>query len=254
MPALTTFGPHLKGLGDMPIVETDKLLETRVRVAEASLENAVMVVAGPVGLGKTFAVARAVESVATDAGLPAKVTWLELTRTTHHARLLEEIYVSVLGVEPTRQTKPRILFGELAEALESEHRIVVVDEAHNLARPALLELRGFHDRPDSVFALIIVGTPRLDDRISGEMRSRASLRVDFDSLNDDSIVDLLCRYDPIFETADPKRLRRLNMSRAHGEFRWWAKFLLRARRYSQTEDPQGVLTDAVIDDVIASLP
>lgn len=250
----TKWGPHFKGLTDVPVVHTDTLDEIGIRVAEASLERAILRVTGPVGCGKSFSVGRAVEAAAADPDLPATVHWLDLTRNTGPARLLEEIFVTVLGVEPATRTKPRILFAELAEAFESQHRILVVDEAQHAAKPGLLELRGFHDRADADFALVLIGTPDLKTRLARELRSRASLFVDVEGIDDSAIVDVLHAYDPLFTTAQPRRLRDLNAGAANREFRWWAQFLLRARRYAATSDEPIALTDDVIADVVASIP
>lgn len=253
MSVLTVWGPHWKGLTDVPVVETNQLLEVRVRLSEAAHERAVMTVTGLVGSGKSFAVGRAAEAIA-DANPDLDIVWLELSRTTHEVRLLEEIYVSVMGVQPMKSAKARILTAELNEALDGRHRILVVDEGHNLARKALLELRGFHDRADANFALVIVGTPDLNDKLASEMRSRVSLRVHIDRLSDDAVVGVLHAFDKVFESIADTKLRHLNRARARGEFRWWAMFLLRARRYlAIAEDPYRI-DDPTLEAVLASLP
>ena len=108
---------------------------------------------------------------------------------------------------------------------------VLLDEAQLVTTEAMQMLRWLHDRADAQFALVIVGTRALEAKLPPEVSSRVVSHVRLERIADEEAAGLLADYHPLFAAADPALVAQLNRVEARGEFRWWAKFLLRAHRY-----------------------
>jgi len=243
------FGRHVRGL-DAPTVLTDNLEEATVRVLEAAANRSLTFISGPVGTGKSYATARAVEAV--EQHFPGKidVAWIELSRSIKELALLCELFEQIAGVRAPSRPVAREMRQHLALILAEKHRLLILDEAQHISRPALLELRWFYDRADANFGLVCVGTEKLWKNVAPEMRSRACAHVVFERMSNHELLTFLTSLDPVFATVGAKRLRDLNTTHAHGELRWWAKFLLYTKNYS----PDGLLDDDLIEAVLAAIP
>ena len=230
-PTASQWGPHLKGLdgvAGLNTVATGPVSDIRVRLREAVRDRSMMLVTGDPGCGKSFAVARAVEQLD-----PAKVTpvWLEIATTVRGKALALDLFPQITGVNAPPAALLRDLRTTIAEHLSEERRVLVLDEAQLVTVEAMQMLRWLHDRADAEFALVIVGTRALEKRLPPEVSSRVVSHVRLDRIADEDAPSLLADYHPLFAGADPTLVSQLNRVEARGEFRWWAKFLLRAHLY-----------------------
>ena len=245
------WGHHFHGLEQLDQlndVVTDQVADIRLRLAEAVRDRNVMMVTGKPGTGKTFATGRAVDHALTVFdGL--SVVWLEMATAIHGKALALNLFAQISGQEPHRSITLRELSPMMRAELAGTWRAIVLDEAQHAHVDAMQMLRWLHERGDANFALVIVGTPLLESRIPYELSSRIMSHVRVGVIDDDEAPGLLADYHPLFAGVDPALLRRLNCGEARGEFRWWAKFLLRAHHYL----PQvGGVLDAETAEIICT--
>lgn len=248
-------GPHIKELGSVvgySAVDWGPLDKVATLMREAARAHAIMLISGPVGVGKSFATGRGEEACRTDPSMPADIVWVELSTSVRGRALLAELYPQITGgLVPAPHASLQQMRLQLAEALSEGHRVLVVDEAQHVGREAMLVLRWLIDQPATKAALVLVGTPELWKTLAPEMRSRASYDIRLDAVADDEIAGVLRAYHPLFSGLDPNVLRFFNRSYARGRIRWWAHFLARAFHYAEIH---GDLDKDLADLVVASMP
>lgn len=248
-------GPHIKELASVSgFAEVDwgPLDEVRTLMREAARAHAIMVVSGPVGVGKSFAGGRGADACATDPLMPADVVWVELSTSARGRALLHELYPQITGgLVPAPHATLQQMRYQLADALSDGHRLLVVDEAQHVGREAMLVLRWLMDQPATKAALVLVGTPELWMRLAPEMCSRASYDLRLEPVADDQVSEVLHAYHPLFCDLGTDVLRFFNRSHARGRIRWWAHFLARAFHYAEIH---GGLDKDLADLVVASMP
>lgn len=219
---------------------------------EASRGRSIMVITGPVGVGKSFAAGRGAEACAADPLMPADVVWVELSTSARGRALLQELYPQITGgLVPAPHATLQQMRYQLADELSSGHRLLVVDEAQHVGREAMLVLRWMMDQPATNAALILVGTPELWKTLAPEMRSRASYDIRLEPVSDSDVAAVLRTYHPLFADLGADVLRFFNRAHARGRIRWWAHFLARAFHYAEI---RGGLDKDLADLVVASMP
>lgn len=206
-------------LDDAEIIETTAFALTQ-RAVEALVERQAMgVVHGKAGLGKTFAVEYAIESRGACESywfdFPERVTSKWLTRD-----LLE-----LLTDVPT-DGEHRKLRKELIEVLAERPRLLVVDEAQRLTRASVEYLRHLHDHRRTRFSLLLVGGNGCWETLSRHamLRSRIWRRVEFTTLSTAEVVEIMPRYHRLYSEASPELLAFVDDYFGHGNFRNWTGF------------------------------
>lgn len=118
------------------------------------------------------------------------------------------------------------LTDDLLLELAGERRLIVIDEAQNLSTECFEYLRHLHDDESTNFALLFVGGNRCWEVISRHpmLQSRVWHWVEFTPLSIDDVLEIIPRYHPIYEGADPELLLEIDDEFAHGTFRNWAAF------------------------------
>lgn len=234
-------------IDDVAAVEWARTQQVRVAMKEAALDRGLLVVVGPVGVGKTFSTARAAEQCAP---IVDEVVWLELASNIRGRALLAALYPDLAGgPAPKVDTETQLMAG-LHLAAADRRRLIVVDEAQHVTLQSMHALRGLHSHPDANFGLVLVGTPQLETRMPSEIRSRQTGRVSLERMTSTEAPAVLAAYHPRFAEADPTVLSEANQRYARGEFRWWAKLLVRINRHTSPGDE---LTMAVISSLADGL-
>lgn len=253
-PSAPNWGPHYKGIGavaDVSNLITDQGSNLELRMLEAVRDWTLMLVTGDPGTGKSFATGRAVER-ALSTYPKLQPVWLEMAGSTRGRALAQDLIPQITGSYARPGATLRDLRQELTIDLAQEHRVIVVDEAQLVTLEALQLLRWLHDRTDARFALVIVGTEKLEHRLPPEISSRVQSHVRFGRITDAQAPGLLAAYHPIFDGADPAMISRINRLEARGEIRWWAKFLVRGHRYV-ARSGETILTERVADMICVDL-
>lgn len=239
------WGPHLAGvrsIDDVNDVEWARTKAAREALKECALDCGLVTVVGPVGVGKTFSVARATEALE---DYDAEVCWVELSATMRGKGLLTSLYPQLAGGPAPKGYSERQLTEGLHAVLSQERRVVVVDEAQHIQSQAMGALRGLHSHPTADFGLVLIGTPQLEAKLSPELKSRRTRAVEFDRITDAEAPTVLAAYHPIFAATGADVLTETNRRYARGEFRWWAKLLVRVSRYFDGD----ALTMADVDEL-----
>lgn len=238
---------HLTGLADVPVLETVGFRTAQHVARWAVADGEIAVFTGKAGLGKTFAVDHAVRS------FDMPWIWVQVrpnpTPKEVTSLLLKKVYGSFQTAEQY------VLTDMLVDELVSEPRIVVVDEAQNLSRDGLNQIRAVHDIGRSTFPLFFVGgegcadflasDPQLADRVGGWVR--------FNPIPDDKVVPLLCEYHPFFAASDPDLLLDVNHAYARGVLRRWARLLKTSLPLAANTDTPDRLSLPVVQAVLARL-
>jgi type II secretory pathway predicted ATPase ExeA len=218
----------VRTIDDVCDVEWQRTAAVRVALKECAYDRGLVTVIGPVGVGKTFSVARGAEALS---GRIDEVCWVELSATMRGRGLLTAMYPQLAGGPAPKGASERQLIEGLHLVLADEHRLVVVDEAQHIQTQAMGALRGLHSYPTANFGLVLIGTQLLEDRLSPELRSRRTRRVVLERISDAEAPTVLADYHPLFDATEPDVLAEANRRYARGEFRWWAKLLVRADHY-----------------------
>lgn len=223
-----TWGRHYRALErhtDVAAVDTPAVQRVGIRMREAVRDRVTVVVTGDPGVGKSFALGRGAEAVEA-AGV--QVQWLELSPSSRELGLFVDLYEQVTGLTAPKRTSIHQMVKLLQATFSSPRRLVVFDEAQFANESALRNLRWLQEKSTSDFGLVIAGTRDLWKKLPREIRSRAAFHVEIDRIGDGDIVPILTNYHPVFTRIDREFLTDLNRQRAHGSFRWWAKFLNQA--------------------------
>jgi hypothetical protein len=215
---------HFLDLPGATTVYTDALALTTRAVADIARHRGLGVVHGPAGLGKTFAVERAVEQLG-DQWAPL---WLAFPSRPTMRLVASELLAAITGSHSRldRFKITRLLKAELALA----PRVVVVDEAQNLNRECIEFLRHLSEDPHRRGAILLVGGDGCWEVLSREpmLRSRVFRRVVFAPLPSAEVVRLMAGYHPLYAGVPEQLIRFVDDYCGHGNFRNWASFTLTA--------------------------
>jgi DNA transposition AAA+ family ATPase len=209
---------HHLGLRDAAVLVTRHLLLTGQAVADLIDNDAMGAVVGPAGLGKTFAIAHAIEQ----RGEPVVQLTFEARPT---MRLVADRLLNALTGAPWSGTR-FAMTAQLLDRLSERRRLVVIGEAQNLNRDCFEYLRHLHDDPATRFGLLFDGGDGCWEVLAREpmLHSRIYRRVAFTALRDDDVLALIPDYHPIYTDADPELLLLINDKAANGRLRSWAAF------------------------------
>jgi DNA transposition AAA+ family ATPase len=201
------------------------------------------VVYGVAGLGKSFAVAHAM------ANLSVPAHWLDFAKGTTTKQLAKELLYLITGV-PHDGTRHALELS-LLDALAAERRAIVLDEAERLGYDSIEYLRHLHDRPNTTFALILVGGNGCWEllRRHAMFRSRLLQRVEFKPLPRDEVLKVMRRFHPIYREAKPDVISLIDETWARGNFRNWASFTVTAVDLMQEHD-EGTVTQDIVENVL----
>ena len=215
---------HFLDLTDARVVPTDHLVLTHRAIRDVNGSSAMGIIHGQAGLGKTFAVERAVGMVR-----PGHTCWVSFPSRPTMRLVASELLAAVTGVPSPNNDRFRLM-ARLAEELRSPHRLIVVDEAQHLNTECVELLRFLHDDPRTDFALVLVGGDGTWEVLSREpmLRSRVFRRVTFRPLRSNEVLELMREYHPIYSDVGDDLLMFIDDQFAHGNLRNWASFTLSA--------------------------
>jgi type II secretory pathway predicted ATPase ExeA len=233
--------PHHLGLSGARIIETRELQLAEQAVSDLVALDAMGVIYGPAGSGKTFAAALAAtqtHSKPTRVQFPSRPTML------HVAQRLTR---AITGALPPRHRNRFELSDELIDALSDQPRLVIVDEAQWLNRECIEYLRHLHDHPDTRFALLLVGGDGCWEVLSREpmLRSRIYRHVRFAPLDLRTVLEVIPRYHPVYTEVPAEVIAEVDERYAHGTFRNWASFT-----HSVVAHTRGTLTARTARDLL----
>lgn len=137
---------HFLDLDGARVLPTAGLQLVEQAVADVLDTNAMGVVHGPAGLGKTFAVERALS------GARAVGCWSSFPSRPTMRLVAASLFQQLTG-SPAGRGSRFVLMDAILEELATRSRVVVVDEAQRLNTECIEFLRHLHDHPRTRFAL-----------------------------------------------------------------------------------------------------
>jgi DNA transposition AAA+ family ATPase len=187
----------------------------------------ILVLRGEPGTGKTFA------AKTMCATLDVPVLLLHLAGQARGNDVLRDL-LERLDL-PTSGSK-RELIERAHHALDGRRLVLLVDEAHQLNKDALLHLQYLGDQPGMRFALVMTGTTfERAFRSVPELQSRVTRQVLFERIDDKSLVKTLGAHHPVLAATEPKHLRWLDRQYGKGNLRAWDNILRTAVGYGASE-------------------
>ncbi|MEV5576911.1 ATP-binding protein [Spirillospora sp. NPDC052269] len=215
---------HFLDLPDAATLDTRQFQLTARIVTDLVKHNAMGVVHGPAGTGKTYAVEDALEQTA--AATTVVYSAMAFQSKPTMLQVQQEIALAVTGSKPPRSYNRYDLARMLTELLAGPQRLLVIDEAQRLNGDCLETIRHLHDHRDTRFALLYVGGDSCWEVLSKEpmFRSRVFRRLPFQPIKPPSVPGLIRRFHPIYAQATDQVLTDIDTRFAHGNLRDWAVF------------------------------
>jgi len=215
---------HFLDLDGARTIPTEHLLLSGRAVADLVETHAMGAFHGDAGLGKTFAVERAVEGLGGD----WEPVWLSFPARPTMRLIAIELLAAISGshTQHDRFKITRLLKAELALA----PRLIVVDEAQNLNRECIEFLRHLSEDPQRRGAILLVGGDGCWEVLSREpmLRSRVYRRVAFTPLTPREVLRVIRAFHALYEGASDELIRFIDNYCGHGNLRNWASFTLSA--------------------------
>lgn len=221
---------HLKGLADAADVPTLAFNRATLMLRHAAADNDMAALLGEPGTGKTFCALAFLEQVAAS-GRPTVYLTSDVTAT--HTMMTTRLLQKLTGSRPTGESYYRT--DDLAELLEEQSPVIVVDEAHRAQNRGLEQLVHLQElAPDWTLLLIGSELPQAVTRTPG-LRSRLRGRTaKFAPLTGAELLTTLRAWHPLLRDADPELLQRIDARYCSGNFREWAH-LVRAAQDANEE-------------------
>jgi DNA transposition AAA+ family ATPase len=196
-------------------------------LAKSALETAEIAgFFGDPGTGKTHAIRYFCRT------LPVPYIFITASPSPQRKEIFEEILLATLGPTAITGTAP-VLRRLCEEVLAEERRVLVIDECQNLRTIWHQQLRSLHDHQGSQFALLMVGGMNASETLKRDQQlwSRIGMRMEFQPLKDQELLDTLHRLDPILANTDDELLARIDDKDCRGNLRNWTKVLGLARQF-----------------------
>ena len=236
---------HLPGLKGAATLDTPGLRETRLAVRQLFDEGGIILIDGKPGVGKTFGTRHALAS------LDVPVHWADMPDTPKGKEANARIFTAVTGRRPSMRMTEYALTEETVDVLDGLRVVLAIDEAQNMTRSALRQVRYLHDRPTTRALLVLLG-PGVSKVVAQvpELDSRVSRRVHVKELTGTQLRELLPRFHPFFAATPSEVLVKLGCY-ARGNLRNWARILEVAQ--SLNLDPAAGIDATAAKHIIRSI-
>lgn len=198
-------------------------------VAVALQHAEICAVTGPLASGRRTAVRHALE------GQGSQVHWLPCPASYSTRDLLADLHRLVIG-SPDELTQRQIQ-DDLLDTLNCGPRTVVISNAERLTLEASGQLHWLHDRRQTTWSLLMVGTPDF----AGVLHRHAHLRegiattTAIRALTPDELLPALRQLHTIFNTTPEGLLLAIDSAACHGLLGRWVRFLRAAVEQLDTD-------------------
>jgi hypothetical protein len=201
------------------VLDTPGLRELRLAVTQLFDTGGIITVNGPPGVGKSYAT----RTVLTDAGLP--LHWVDMPDTPKGKEASARIFAAVTGQRPPPRMTEYALTEETVDVLDGLRAALVIDEAQNMTRGALRQVRYLHDRPSTRALLILVGSG-VSTAVATvpELHSRVARTVNIGELSSTNLRDLLPELHVLYANTSTEVLAEL-AGYAKGNLRRWSRLV-----------------------------
>lgn len=210
---------HLPGLHGASTISTPGLREIHHAVTQLYDSGGIVLIDGKPGVGKTFGTKHVL------AQLGVRVHWADMPDTPRGKEANARIFAAVTGRRPPLRMTEYALTDETVDVLDGLKAVLVVDEAQNMTKSALRQLRYLHDRPTTKALVVLLG-PGVVNVVAQvpELDSRVARRVRVKELTGAQLRELLPQLHPSLEGMS-EQVRVQLAEYARGNLRQWARVL-----------------------------
>jgi DNA transposition AAA+ family ATPase len=234
------------------IISTPQLQMARHVVTDITAHQAVGVIHGNAGLGKTFAVRACTQAMAAGTGRREAPTVCPVSFTPQPTlrQIVDGLHLALTGTSSQGSSSRFNITRALITELARTPRLVVVDEAQRLTGHGIELLRYLHDDENTRFGLLYVGGDGCWQVLSREpmLASRIWRRLAITPLDRAVVPEALRGYHPMYAEADDDLLHYIDDRLAHGIWRNWALFSstahLLAQRAQRSHVDEEIVTNA----------
>ncbi len=228
---------HFGTLRHAQTVPTSILTEVADKVAMTLAARQIMMLWGPPGTGKTYALRCVL----------ANMDFAELvfSETPSRKETLNAVHIALFG-QPGSGNAGQIE-RTLKLALRQHAVILVVDEVESLNNKRLHLLRSLQDFPGSRLTLFLIGDEHSRTTVDSDRRLSRRILTDvhFAAMNQDAVMRHLPTYHPLFETASRRLRRQLYEETFDGNWGDIARWTQIAE-YTATQQNAVTLTDDLL--------
>jgi DNA transposition AAA+ family ATPase len=210
---------HLPGLAGAATINTPGLREIQHAVTQLYDSGGIVLIDGKPGVGKTFGTKRVLSQ------LDVRVHWADMPDTPKGKEANARIFTAVTGRRTPLRMTEYALTDETVDVLDGLKAVLVVDEAQNMTKSALRQLRYLHDRPTTKAPLVLLGSGVINvvSQVP-ELDSRVARRVHVKELTGAQLRELLPLLHPSL-AAMSESVRMQLAEYARGNLRRWARVL-----------------------------
>lgn len=217
--ACATVPEHLPGLEGAATIRTPGLREIQHSVTQLYDSGGIVLIDGKPGVGKTFGTKHVLSQ------LGVRVHWADMPDTPKGKEANARIFTAVTGRRPPLRMTEYALTDETVDVLDGLKAVLVVDEAQNMTKSALRQLRYLHDRPTTKALLVLLGPGVINVATQvPELDSRVARRIRVNELTGAQLRELLPQLHPALE-AMSEQVRVQLAEYARGNLRRWARVL-----------------------------
>ena len=203
--------------GDLLV--TDPMRRLAAGMPSALDRHAVIAVSGPWGCGKSTTLA-AITAVA-----DANCAVVDLARGGSTPKQHWQIISRAITGRAAEGTAAQ-LQEHTREYLHTTATLLIVDEAQNLARQTLMQLRWLWSQPYRQFAVILAGTDLFPVLAADPaIGTRVNRRIRLEHRDTDHIIDLVQGSHPVAAATDRHLLRQVDDTYCQGSWRLWSDLL-----------------------------
>lgn len=220
-------------------VQTSCFVLAQVVAKQAATQSLIAGFFGPPGTGKTFSL----RYFCATSGF--STVYVTASPSPQRKEIFEELLLATTGQVPNVST--RELRRACEEVLADRQRVVVVDECQNLSWLWHAQLRSLHDHPDAKFALLLAGGTGAERTLKRDKQlwSRVRMRVRFEPLAGQELLNALHAFDPILAATDDDLLVLIDQRDCRGNLRDWTTILQLARPLVAKSHKKDRLTPSV---------
>lgn len=221
LPIAPSLGPrHFNGL-EAKTIKTEQFLMADRAVRTCAKRNALALITGDAGRGKTFAVEAATSS------LDVPVVRTLFGSSTNRKQMARSLVAATTGSKPT----PRLTHDDLVDEclrLYRKPHVAVIDEAQHLNFDCNFFIRYLLDHPETRIAFILVGADGCRERVNRDqmLATRVYRTVEFSEVPVEQILKALPSYHPVYSGADSELLAELAFRYPIDQHRALAKFTM----------------------------
>lgn len=171
--------------------------------------------------------------------LAPKIVYVVFPHAPTMLRVARDLATALLPWMPVRRRTSRFDLQDIVlEELTILPTLLIVDEAQRLTRHAMEVLRFFYDNRDTHLSLLLVGGDGCWQVISREpmLRSRVYRHRHITPLPARDVPAMMAAYHPLYHHTDPNLLADVDAEFAHGNWRAWAKFTATAYHLARRAD------------------